>query len=324
MFKQKLLILGAQGFLGANLVDFFSKNTNYDIYCTSSLSKKKPFSQKVNIYYKADLTFKSTVENLFATIKPDVVILAAANTSSSKDVIENPLNHVTDNCLINPLVIDACSRHKVKHMVFFSCSTMYENSDKPQKESDWNMGTPIYPPYWPVALMKIWTENLCKMYASLGNTKYTAIRLSNVFGPKDKLDLNRAHLVPSQIIKILKAKDKLEVWGDKDPKNQAWRDIIYVDDVVDMVDLVLKKQQTSFELYNCGQGEAFPVSEIVGKIQKAAGKEDLKITYNNSKPNIPTTVILDCKKAKKELGWVPKTSIEDGLSKTIEWYKENI
>ncbi len=308
MNKQKILILGGTGFIGRNLSNYFLDNKNYNTFYVGR---------------EYDLTQKSDVEKLFYGVNPDIVLQYAAYTTNSKDVIEQPFSHSTTNYIINALVLEAAHKVGVKHFIYPSCATMYASSTIPKKETDWTLDT-IPHCYKHVAYMKTAVERMCEAYSSMGKCKYTIIRQSNVFGPFDKTDTNQAHLVPSQIIKILQAKKTLEVWGDENPRNQALRDIIYIDDVVDIVDKALQKQTTPFEIYNCGQGEGFPVSEIVKKIQKAANKNNLKITYNNSKPSIPTVTILDCSKAKQELGWEPKTSIEDGLKKTIEWYKQNI
>jgi GDP-L-fucose synthase len=307
MSKPVILVLGGTGFIGNN--------------CANYLGLEKGYTVTYPISRTYDLTKRDDVDRLFLESKPDIVIHCAAKTTNSKDVVLAPWNHVTDNTLMNALVFEACHRYKVKHCIFMSCSVMYQPKDKPQTELDWNPGDEIYPAYFGVGNMKVYSEKLCEFYSRLGKCKYTVIRNSNVFGPHDKFEINKCHMLPALVMKVVDATDSIEVWGD--PVNQAKRDIIYVDDVVSLVDKIIEKQTTPFERFNCGQGKAYSVSDIVNLVQKAVGK-NLKITYNTSKPNIPTTVILDCEKAKKLLGWEPKTSIEEGLKKTVEWYKQNL
>ena len=97
----------------------------------------------------------------------------------------------------------------------------------------------------------------------------------------------------------------------------------YVDDLVDAIVLALNKQESKFELLNIGLGKAAAIKDLVQKIIDASGKS-LNIEYDTTKPTIKTSLALDCTKAKTILGWQPKTSLEEGIRKTIEWYKANI
>ena len=108
------------------------------------------------------------------------------------------------------------------------------------------------------------------------------------------------------------------MWGN----GEAKRDVVYIDDLVDMVQKVIDKQDSKYELFNCGVGRAYSIRELADVLMEVNDK-DLEMQYDASKPNIPTTVILDCQKAKDVLGWTPTTSITDGMRKTSEWYKEN-
>lgn len=322
MNKQKILILGAGGFIGTNLIQFYSERPDYEVYATVHTHEPQVKPENVT-FYRVDLINKEEVNNLFDIIQPNICIIAAANTSSSKDVIEHPYYHLTDNVSMNAFILEACHVAKVSKVIYFSCSTMLQDNKLPQKESDWHLGDEIYPVYRMVASMKVFTENMCQYYSELKNNvcQFTVIRNSNIFGPFDKTDPARCHLMSATISKVFNALDKIEIWGDE--KNQAHRDFVYIDDLVDLVDRVLKYQETPYELFNCGAGKAYPVTEIVKTVQRVLGKEDLQLTYNINKPNIPTTTILDWTKAFEELGWYPKVGLEDGIARTVEWYKEN-
>ena len=160
---------------------------------------------------------------------------------------------------------------------------------------------------------------MCEFYSRVGNTKFTAIRHSNVYGPHDKFDLDKCHVLPAFINKIVNATHRLEIWGS----GKAARDVLYIDDLVDMIDKVINFQHTPYELYNCGYGEAFPILSIAKTIMRLENK-NLEIVFDKSKPDIPTTVVLNCNKALFQLGWKPTTNLEIGLKKTIDWYKDNI
>lgn len=317
---KKILVLGgANGFLGKNLVDFYCQDPTNEVFATvyENLLEVNERCQ----YLRCDLTKRFDIKHLFESVKPEIVIHAAAYTTSSKDVMEAPFKHVTDNVCMNALVFEACHINKVKNCVFFSCSVPYQSKETPQKESDWKIQDELYPAYFGVGSMKVYSERLCEFYSRLGNTKFTVLRLSNVIGPGDKTDPNKVHVFGAQCLKVLNAMDSIEVWGDKN--NQAKRDLIYVDDVIDMVDRTVKLQGIPYDLFNCGSGTARSIEEIIETIKKVAGKENLKLIWNNSKPSIPTTVILDCRKAKEKLGWEPRTLFVDAVEKALSYYKNN-
>lgn len=314
---KKILILGGQGFIGINAIKHFSNKKEFQIYATNHQNTR--YTNSNVKYVNCDLTQKSSVDALFSSLNPDIVIHAAAVTTGSKDVIEKPYLHVTDNMVMNSLVFEACHRYKVSHCLFFSCTVMYQPKDFAQKESDWKIEDEIYKSYFGVGNMKIFSERLCEFYSRLGNCKFTAIRHSNVYGPYDKFDLNKCHVLPAMVNKVANATDSLEIWGD----GKARRDLIYIDDLIKFVDNCIESQKSPYELFNCGAGKAFSIKEIIETIQFILKKNDLKFIYDETKPNIPTTVILNCEKAKNILNWTPEYTLEQGLKETVDWYLQN-
>jgi len=118
---------------------------------------------------------------------------------------------------------------------------------------------------------------------------------------------------------LLKDGRKIVVWGTGEEE----RDLLYVSDLVDFVDLAIKKQKNKFELFNVGCGYSISIKDLVKKIIDHSGK-NLEIEYDLSKPTIKTKLRLDATKAKSLLGWKPKVSLDQGIRKTMEWYKSNI
>ena len=112
---------------------------------------------------------------------------------------------------------------------------------------------------------------------------------------------------------------KIQVWG----KGKEERDLLYISDLIQFIDLGLEKQENNYELCNVGCGSAISVSDLVKKIIDISGK-NLKIEYNPNKPSINTKVFLDTSKAKKTFGWKPKISLDDGIKKTMKWYCDNM
>jgi len=312
--KKNVLILGGTGFIGRNAVEYFSKKDEYQVTATFFKNEPEPIEGVLFVY--ADLREEKQVQSIM--LNQDIIIHAAATTTGSKDVVERPYLHVTDNAVMNSWIFREAMLNKVEHLIFLSCTVMYQSNDSPQSEVHWSIGDDIYEQYFGVGKMKVFSEDMCDFYSRLGNTKYTAIRHSNVYGPHDKFDLDKCHVVPAFINKVINSPERLDVWGD----GSAKRDILYIDDLIDMLDKVIENQQVNYELYNCGAGRAYSIKELANVIMDVNDKV-LTIEYDASKPNIPTVVVLDCDKAKMHLGWYPRTSIEEGMRLTSEWYKEN-
>lgn len=312
---KNLLICGGEGFIGRNCLEHFVKSGDYNITSTFFSGQKHTPIEGVN-YVKVDLRNEDEVKKIVKG--QDIVIQAAATTTGSKDVLNQPYIHVTDNAVMNSWLFRESVLNNVEHLIFLSCTVMYEPKSTPQKEIDWTPSDKMYENYFGVGSTKVYLENMCNFYSKLGKTKFTAVRHSNVFGPYDKYDLDKCHVVPAFINKIINSEQTLNVWGD----GSAARDIIYIDDLVDMIEKIILNQSTKYELYNCGLGRAFSIKELA-KIIMGVNNKNLNLEFDTSKPNIPTVVVLDCSKANNELGWFPKTSVETGLKKTSEWYKKN-
>jgi nucleoside-diphosphate-sugar epimerase len=313
-----MLICGADGLIGKSSLDYFKDR--YDITATL-FNKDAPQKGAVDgvEYISIDLRVESEVIELFESKSFDVVLQAAATTTGAKDVIERPYVHVTDNSVMNSWIFREAMRTKVGHLLFPSCTVMYQPKPHPQSETDWSPLDEIYPAYFGVGNMKVFCEKMCDFYSRIGETKFTAFRHSNVYGPYDKFDLDKCHVVPAFVNKVINADEVLEIWG----QGRASRDIIYIDDLIDFIDKCIQNQEAKYELYNCGAGQAYPILDLAKMIMTLNGK-DLQFKFDLTKPDIPTTVILNCDKAKSQLGWEPQTSVEEGLSKTSEWYKNNV
>lgn len=313
----KILVCGGTGFIGRNIAEYYAKNKNFDVYAT--YFKSPPYKHKGVKLIRANLTDPKQVDSIMKDM--DIVIQAAATTSGSKEIISMPYYHVTDNAIMNSLILRSAYENKIKHLIFFSCSVMYQPGAKPVKEVDFNAALELYPSYFGVGWTKVYIEKMCEFYSRICCTKFTAIRHSNVYGPYDKYDLERSHVFGATVTKVMKANEggDITIWGEGKEK----RDFLYIDDLISAVDLCIMKQERGYELLNIGCGKAISISELV-KMIIGISKKNISIMYDTSKPNIPTELSLDYTKAKELLGWEPNISLEEGISKTIRWYKENL
>lgn len=315
--RKKILILGATGFIGRNVAEYFAGMQ--DVEVCGTYYKSAPLEHPQIQMIQADLRSSADVDNAIKGM--DVVIQAAAVTSGAKDIVTNPVVHIADNAVMNSLIFRSAFDHATAHVVFFSCSVLYHSSDTPLKETDFDANREMYPSYFGGAWNKVYFEKMCEFYARLGRNKYTVLRHSNIYGPYDKYDLDKSHVFGATVTKVMTAKegDKIRVWGTGDEE----RDLLYASDLTRCVDLAISKQEKPFALYNAGYGRSISVKDLVSKIIELSGKE-LVSEHDLSKPSIRTKVCLDCTKAKEELGWAPRVSLDDGIRKTLAWYKENV
>lgn len=316
MKRKRLLICGATGFIGRNLAEFFSQQDEFQVI--GVYHQKPPFEYPELEWIQADLTSSTDVERALTGI--DVVIQAAATTSGAKDIVTRPYIHVADNAVMNSLLFRAAFDKKVGHVVFFSCTIMLQTSERAQTEEDFDANVAIHPRYFGAGWTKVYLEKMSEFYSRIGPTRYTVIRHSNVYGPYDKFDLERSHVFGATVTKVMTALDgRIVVWGTGD----EGRDLLYVDDLVQCVDLAIRYQAESFGLYNCGYGEALKIKDLVRKIIEISGRP-LRIEFDASQPSIHTSIFLDCGRAKRDLGWERTTSLDVGIGKTIAWWRSHV
>ena len=313
---KKLLVLGATGFIGRNIVEYFSLLPNYQVY--GSYFRSDPLDNSNVIMIQADLTEKRDVEKIMKGM--DLVIQAAAITSGIKDVAQAPHKIIAENAIMNSWIFRSAFDFSIPHLILLSCTVMYHSSAIPLKENDFDANREIYPSYFGGAWNKVYFEKMCEFYSSLGRNKFTALRHSNIYGPYDKYDLEKSHAFGATMTKVMTEKNGIiTVWG----KGEEKRDLLYVSDLVKFIELVISHQNSPYELYNVGYGISISINDLVKKIIDCSGKR-LSIEHDLSKPSNETELCLDCSKAKQELGWEPEVSLKEGIKKTMKWYQQNL
>ena len=219
--KKKLLICGATGFIGRNLVNYYSTKNEFEVYAQHF--NREPFEVENVNFVKADLTDKNDVHKVIQGM--DIVIQAAATTSGSDDIVNKPYYHVTDNAVMNSLIFREAFESHVERLLFTSCTVMYQ-SDKnyPLKETDYSESDEIFPTYFGVGWTKVYLEKMCEFFSRISDTKFTAFRHSNIYGPHDKYDLKKSHVFGATITIVMKAPENsaITVWG----KGTAKRDFL--------------------------------------------------------------------------------------------------
>lgn len=307
----KIIICGSTGFIGRNLLDYFCNDNNEVI---AIYNKKKPIDHFINKakWVQADLRCPNVLEDYLPNT--DLLLQFAATTSGAKDIVQRPYIHVTDNAVMNSYLLRESFEAGVKHFIFPSCTVMLQSKEF-QNENDWQPNIEINKNYYGVGNTKVYIEKMCKFYSDLG-LKTTAIRHSNVYGPHDKFDLDKSHVLGATIRKVINALegDDLNVWGS----GKARRDFIFVKDLISFIEKAYLNQTKLFGLYNCGMGYSLSINELVEKIILVSNKK-LQLKNDLSKPDIPTALSLDCSKANKEIKWFNSSDFMNTLKETYDW-----
>lgn len=330
-----ILVLGHTGFMGKNIMEtlrsYFGPNHNISGCSTNERRTNGPHGLR-NANF--DLTTKHGVEDALGKTKWDVVIQAAATTSGAEDIVNKPYLHVTDNAVMNSLILRACHDHGIKNFMFLSCGVMYQSGGT-RKESDFNESDEIYPNYFGVGWTKVYIEKQMEFYSRLG-MNCLAIRHSNTFGKYDKFDSSKSHFVAATVSKIGRAKDgdTITVWGTGEER----RDLIFVDDVcsfiIDRCELIEDDgvidgsirplsfgldRSPFFDVVNVSAGQSYAVNDVVQKLIDYSGKK-LVIAHDTTKPSIKFDLALDNTKAEIDYEWTPIFNLESALKLTYDWY----
>ncbi len=313
--RLRVLVCGATGFIGRNLVQTLSRQPDLEVH---ALRFSRPAYDAAGVTWRqADLRDAAAVSDVVRGM--DVVVQAAATTSGARDIVAAPYIHVTDNAVMNSLLLRACHDHKVGHFVFFSCSVMYQPRVLPWREEEWDASQEMHLNYFGIGWTKVYIEKMCEFFSRLGVTKHTVIRHTNVFGPHDKFDLQRSHVLGATVTKAMTSSDgRVLVWGT----GEEARDLVYVDDLVRFVGLVLRRQATPYEMVHVSAGRSITVRELVGSVIEATGL-DLRVEYDPSRPTIKTSFALDNRRAFELFGWKPEVSFEEGVKRTVQWWRQS-
>ena len=307
-YGKHVLVTGSTGLIGANLIQELARR---GASVRATLHVKDPVVENENVsYVRCDLT---RAEDCIRVVEGmDYAFLCAANTSGAYTIETNPLVHVTDNLIMNVKMLEATA--DVDRCLFISSSTVYPPVDYPVKEAEAFLGDP-HPSYFGSAWMKRYSEKLAQFHSERYGRKIIVVRPTNVYGPFDKFDFGTSHVLPALIRRAVEKQNPFEVWGD----GSAVRDFVYVSDMVEAM-LRAMERWTHFEPYNIGSGNPVTIRESLEMILRLAQHQGAEVIYDASKPTTIPVRRVDLTKAREELGFQARFSLEEGLQKTIEWY----
>ena len=320
---KKILVTGAAGFIGFHLsklllqkgvtvIGFDNINDYYDVNLKYArlaiLEKFENFT-----FVKGDLADKTAVDNLFSENKFDIVVNLAAQ-AGVRYSIENPQAYIESNVIGFFNILEACRNNPVEHLLYASSSSVYGNQQKTPFSTDDDVSKPISL----YAATKKSNELMAYTYSHLYGIPSTGLRFFTVYGPYGRPDMACFSFTE----KILKG-ETIKIFNNGD----MYRDFTYVDDIVKGVENMLCNPPEADEngdratVYNIGNNSPEKLMYFVETLEKALGKTAKK-EFLPMQPGDVYQTYADVTPLIEKYGFKPSTSIEDGLAKFVEWYKE--
>lgn len=311
MTKTNVLVAGGTGLVGANLTKrLLSLKTTVEATC---FSRKPPFYPE--IFSKYDFTrFDDCLE---ATQNKKIVYLCAAQIFGAKMMRENPSASLLPNLKIVAGLLEACYKNKVEKIILVSSTSLYQEADTPLKEEDLDLN--VDPPsiYMGVGWFNRYIEKLALFYRIRYGMKIGIVRPTSIYGPYDNFGDEGSHVIPALIKRAFRGENSFVVWGN----GEDIRDFYYVEDLISDI-LTVGEKYCDAGPINLGSGKSTSVKEVVAVVLKESGCK-ATVRYDTSKPTSLAYRVMNLDKAKKLLGDDEKTSLDEGIKKTIRWYKKN-
>jgi UDP-glucuronate 4-epimerase len=316
----KILVTGCAGFIGMHtakrlsedgheVIGVDSLNAYYDLKLKHDRLKELGYYKNFT-FHRLDLGSRDETLNYFAENKPEYVIHLAAQ-AGVRHSVEFPEEYISNNLAAFSNVLDGCRRVKTAHLVYASSSSVYGSSHKiPFEESD-SCDTPnsLY------AATKKSNELMAYSYSHLYQMPITGLRYFTVYGPWGRPDM-AAFLFSKAILDGA----PIKVFNN----GNMIRDFTYIDDIVDGTLAILKKPSKSkipHNIFNIGNNNPVNLINFIEILEKLWGKSTNKIMMPIQPGDLVKTVA-SVSKIQKYADYLPKISIEDGLEKFTDWYRD--
>jgi GDP-L-fucose synthase len=305
--SRRVCVTGGAGFLGS--------------FVTEKLRQRGAREIFIPRYPEYDLVQPQDVERVLDDSRPDVIIHLAAHVGGIGANRLHPAEFFYDNLMMGVQLMHQAWKRGVEKFVAIGTVCAYPKyTPVPFREEDlWN-GYPeeTNAPYGLAKKML-----LVQAQAYRQQYGFNAIFLLpvNLYGPRDNFDLESSHVIPALIRKCIEAQESgqktVEVWGDGSPT----REFLYVEDAAEGI-LLATERYNGPEPVNLGSGFEISIRDLAELIRRLTGFEG-ELIWDTSKPNGQPRRALDISRAEKYFGFRAKTNFEEGLRRTIEWYRQH-
>jgi len=311
----KVFVAGHRGMVGSAIV--------------RQLEKCKDIELVVRTRKELDLTNQQAVHDFFKTEKIDQVYMAAAKVGGIVANNTYPAEFIYHNLMVECNVTHAAHLADVQKLLFLGSSCIYPKlAEQPMTESALLTGT-LEPTNEPYAIAKIAGIKLCESYNRQYGRDYRSVMPTNLYGENDNFHPQNSHVIPALMRRFHEAKlandPVVTVWGTGKPM----REFLHVDDmaaasifVMDLdTEIMQKNTQEMLSHINVGTGLDCTIREMAETVAKVTGYKG-KVEFDTSKPDGAPRKLLDVSRL-KALGWEATTTLEDGLSRTYNWFLQN-
>lgn len=315
--QKTILVTGGAGFIGSNFIHYYLKNHSEDklinldlLTYAGNLSTLQDIANHSNYkFIHGDIRDANLVDKIMADV--DIVVHFAAESHVDRSIME-PALFLETNVMGTQVLLDAALRHKIKRFHHISTDEVFgalelNTSDK------FNEQTP-YKPHSPYSASKAASDHLVRAYGDTYGLPFTLSNCSNNYGEYHFPE----KMIPLAITNLIDDK-KVPIYGD----GLYVRDWLYVQDHCQGIDLILQNGE-NFKTYLFG-GLYKDVNnlELIKMILKIMNKDESYIEYVKDRPGHDRRYSVDFSKTKEALGWQPSVSLEEGLQRTVAWYKNN-
>ena len=303
--NSKIFVAGHNGLVGSAIVRKLKSEGYTDLILRSKA--------------ELDLRDQLAVKKFFSLAKPEYVFLAAAKVGGINWNWTNPGEFIYDNLQIQTNVIDAAYRNACKKLLFLGSACIYPKVVPQPIKEEYLLTAPLEPTNEGYALAKITGLRMCEYYRRQYGFNAISLMPANLYGPNDNFIPEHGHVIPGIITKLYNAMQKgeksIECWGDGTPT----REFLYVDDLADACFWTMQNYDKA-EFINVGSNEELTIRDLAEKLKDAMGFEG-DIIWNTDKPNGTPRRKMDNSKL-TTLGWSANVTFDEGLKRTIEWYKK--
>lgn len=298
----RIVVTGGAGFIGSHVVDAYIKE-GHEVLVIDNLStgSKKNLNKKA-LFKELDLRDKGKLIEVIDSFKPEIINHHAF--ISSVRLSEENTEEFLKNTIAPSLNILDVSKEYIAQFIFASSGAVYGEKEVPIKETEKEE------PVNPYGISKLTVEKLVKYYSKKFNFKYTILRYSNVYGPR-QIPIGESGVVSIFIEELLEGRP-LTLFGD----GKNTRDFIFVLDVVRANSLVLRKEG----IFNISTGVETSIIELVRKIEEISGKRVKKVFLKRDSGVKRNS--LDPALAKQTLGFIPNFSLKEGIREMLRFYEK--
>ena len=317
--NKRILVTGGAGFIGSHLVDQLlaeggSKVTvidDFNDFYSPQIKRSAVKPHLENPNYKlveADIRDTDAIANVFADGSFDCVVHLAAR-AGVRPSLKEPTLYTETNINGTQNLLELAKTHGVPQFVFGSSSSVYGiNSKIPFSEED-----RIFQPISPYAATKAAGELLCHTYSHLYNLRTVCLRFFTVYGARQRPDL-----AIHKFTKLITDGKPIQMFGDGSTR----RDYTYIEDIIEGVRAAMDFTESIHEVFNLGESETTQLRRLIELIEQALGAKAIIDRQPMQPGDVPVT-FADIAKARELLNYSPKTKINEGIPKFVDWFRNS-